>query len=283
MKSEIVNGTLQIFDCDIDLYRTFNCGQAFRWKSITDFIFTCVLGEKIITVSKDGDTLSFFPCNEEDKAFFINYFDITTDYKAVENLMRKNEVISTCVPYAKGIRILNQAPFETLISFIISANNNIKRISKTINNLCVTAGERIGDSEHFSFPTPKSLADMNIDELKQVGTGYRAPYIKDTATKILEGFCLEELKHMDYCEARKRLMQLKGVGAKVADCVLLFSLGHTNAFPMDVWMKRAVNIMFFNGKQASCDELCNLIDGLGENAGIIQQYIFHYARQKGVK
>lgn len=284
MKATIEKGSLYIFDCDIDLYRTFNCGQAFRWKSVSDSVFTCVLGERIVTVSKEADCIAISPCeNEIDKAFYTHYFDLERDYTAIEDYMLSNTVLSRCIPYAKGIRILNQAPFETLISFIISANNNIKRISKTIDNLCAAAGRRIGDTNHYTFPTPQSIADLSIEDLLKIGTGYRASYIKDTAIRICEGFPLEELRDLDYCTAKSKLMELKGVGGKVADCILLFSLGHYNAFPMDVWMKRAVNALFFNGKQVSRDELCELIESLGANAGIIQQYIFHYARQIGIK
>jgi hypothetical protein len=179
MKATIEKGSLYIFDCDIDLYRTFNCGQAFRWKSVSDSVFTCVLGERIVTVSKEADCIAISPCESEiDKAFYTHYFDLERDYTAIEDYMLSNTVLSRCIPYAKGIRILNQAPFETLISFIISANNNIKRISKTIDNLCAAAGRRIGDTNHYTFPTPQSIADLSIEDLLKIGTGYRASYIK---------------------------------------------------------------------------------------------------------
>ena len=270
---------------DFSLERSCYCGQAFRWTD-DGKIFSCVIGNKLIHVTKDKDSLCIYPCDEHSIEGIINYFDLHRDYNAIEKNMEQDEILSKCIPYAKGIRVFNQAPFETLISFIISANNNVKRISLTINNICKACGEKMitEDGEVFyTFPTPQRLSEMTVEQLRALGTGYRDSYIKQTSQAIVNGFCLEQLRDIPYCEAKKEICKLSGVGSKVADCVLLFSLGHSEAFPMDVWMKRAVSKMFFDGETPNKRQFEELMERLGKDAGKIQQYIFHYARETGLK
>ena len=268
-----------------DLYRSAYCGQAFRWKGEGNKL-TCVIDGELVSAEKQGETLCISPCPTDEKAlYYINYFDLDRDYDAIERRMLAHPILSRCVPYAGGIRVFNQEPFETLTSFIVSANNNIKRITGIIDRLCMRYGEEKETTEggvFYTFPTAEKLAAADIKDLRAIGLGYRDEYIKRSAAAIAEGFSLDELRFLPYPEAKKKLCTLHGVGGKVADCVLLFSLGHGEAFPMDVWMKRAVSAMFFDGRTPTKDELDGLLSEFGEDAGRIQQYIFHYARETGL-
>lgn len=265
---------------NFDLKRSCNCGQAFRWVEVSEGLFACVIEGNCITAEIKNDILICNFSGEPNPELVIRYFDLDRDYRSLEEKMLSDVVLSQCVPYASGIRVFNQEPFETLISFIISANNNIKRITRIIESLSLIAGNRVSaDCDYFSFPKPEDLAALSVDTLYSIGCGYRAPYIYATTRAILDGFSLNDLRTMDYNTALRALCSLSGVGPKVADCVLLFSLGHGEAFPMDVWMKRAMRILFFNGEEPSKRELRTLIGSWGSEAGIIQQYIFHFARE----
>ncbi len=210
----------------------------------------------------------------------IDYFDLERDYSEIESMIAKDERLAVCIDGAAGIRVFNQEPFEALISFIISANNNIKRISGIIDRLCTRCGERLefDGSILYAFPTPERIAALTVDELKAIGAGYRAPYIKASAQRISDGYDLERLRHMSLQDARRELLTFPGVGPKVADCVLLFSLGHADAFPVDVWIGRAMKELFFDSEPPTRDELNKAIESIGSFSGIVQQYIFYYAR-----
>lgn len=189
-----------------------------------------------------------------------------------------------CIPCATGIRVFNQDAFEALITFIISANNNIGRIAGIVERLCALCGERaeLDGKEYFLFPKPDAIAAREESELLAIGAGYRAPYIIKSARRIAEGYGLEKLRDMPLDAARKELLTFYGVGPKVADCVLLFGLGHTDAFPVDVWIGRALSEIYFGGEKARRQETERAIRALGSESGIVQQYIFHYARQNAI-
>ena len=186
-----------------------------------------------------------------------------------------------CIGSASGIRVFAQEPFETLITFIISANNNIGRIAGIVERLCALCGEKaeLDGKEYYLFPKPESIAALEESELVRIGSGYRAPYIKKSAAIIAGGYQLEKLRDMPLDIARKELLKFPGVGPKVADCVLLFGLGHTDAFPVDVWIGRAMSEIYFDGESPKKKQLEAAIRALGSESGIVQQYIFHYARQ----
>lgn len=268
----------------IDLDKSCACGQSFRWEK-KNGAWHCVLSSKYVTAAYENNMLAIQPCMRGEEEFYIDYFDLNRNYCDIERAIAEDERISECLKCAAGIRVFNQEPFETLISFIISANNNIKRISGIIERLCVLAGEKIeyaGNIKH-AFPSPKAIATLSETELKEIGTGYRAPYILKTARIIADGYNLNGLKNMNTESARKELLRLPGVGPKVADCILLFSLGHKDAFPIDVWIDRALRAMFFNSGKYTSAEVKELIGTLGEVSGILQQYIFFYARENNIK
>lgn len=263
-----------------DLERSCLCGQAFRWKREKQGFFG-IAGGMAVYAQQNGQALTLEPCTAEQLPIWLDYFDLNRDYSEVENIFKNDSRLAACLQAAQGIRIFHQEPFETLISFIISANNNMSRISGSLEAICRVCGETAqnNDRPFLRFPTPQAIASLSIPQLQECGTGYRAPYIKETAEAVADGFDLSALKKLSLDSARKELMKLKGVGRKVADCVLLFSLGFTEAFPMDVWMKRAVRHLFFEGRTPSGEELQSVVTQIGPLAGIAQQYIFYYARE----
>ncbi|HWR19187.1 MAG TPA: DNA glycosylase [Clostridia bacterium] len=266
-----------------NLARSCACGQAFRFVPKGDGFFGVVNGRGVM-LTQTGNALSVYPCEENDIPALIRYFDMERDYGIIEKQIRADERLKGCLDCASGIRIFNQDPFETLISFILSANNNVKRIQKIVTALCETAGELVTDDVflYHRFPTPAAIAKLSEKELRELGTGYRAPFLRESARMVAEGFDLAALRDLPLFEARRALQIFPGVGAKVADCVLLFSLSHTDAFPMDVWMKRAMRMLFFDGAEPKKAELEVTIQNLGPVSGILQQYVFHYAREKGI-
>ena len=173
--------------------------------------------------------------------------------------------------------MLNQPPWEALIAFILSANNNVARIRTLVRALCAHCGQRV-DGGLYAFPTPVRLADCTEPELRSLKVGYRAPFLIETARRVRDGFPLDTLRYMPYEQAHRQLTTLPGVGDKVADCVLLFGCGHTEAFPVDVWVARLLRDWFHltcTSRPALAREARNR---LGEHAGIMQQFLFHAAR-----
>lgn len=255
---------------DFDLAQTLDCGQSFRWTEQTDGSFKGIAFGKCVKVSIDGTRLYI---DNADKADFENiwydYFDLGLDYgKIRENISKIHPVLADAAKYAPGIRILRQEPFETLCTFIISQNNNIKRIKGIVQRLCECFGEQIGNGE-FAFPDAKKIAELTPDDLAPLRAGFRNRYLIDAAQRVSGGeINLESCKTLDYDSARSELMKIVGVGQKVADCTLLFGMHRIEAFPVDVWMKRAMEKLFPNMNSSD----------FGEYAGIAQQYIFHYSR-----
>lgn len=286
MKYEVRNNTLVITELtDFDLRKSATCGQAFRWveteaEAGERCAFLCPIRGRAIRAAETENGLTVYPCAEDEAALFIDYFDLGRDYKAIEALIEADPRLSVCLPGATGIRVFNQEPFEALISFIISANNNIKRISGIVERLCRLAGEKLDfcGRELYSFPTPEAIAALTTEQLTAIGTGYRAPYIIASAKRIADGYDLEKLRTMSLADARKELLTFMGVGPKVCDCILLFSLGHTDAFPIDVWIDRAMKELFFDSVPPKKAEMEQAVLSIGQYSGIIQQYIFFHAR-----
>lgn len=278
---EIKNGTLTVRGIDrIDIERSCACGQSFRWKKDGDGFVAPALGRVVHVCQNDCD-ISIYPCKKGEEKDWLAYFDLDRDYAAIEKRLSVDEQLSMCIGSASGIRVFAQEPFETLITFIISANNNIGRIAGIVERLCALCGEKaeFDGKEYYLFPKPESIAALEESELVRIGSGYRAPYIKKSAAIIAGGYQLEKLRDMPLDIARKELLKFPGVGPKVADCVLLFGLGHTDAFPVDVWIGRAMSEIYFDGESPKKKQLEAAIRALGSESGIVQQYIFHYARQ----
>lgn len=255
---------------DLDLAQTLDCGQSFRWNENDDGSFCGVAFGKSVRTEMKGDTLFIYNANYEDyKNIWFYYFDLGLDYGIIrEQISAVHPVLKEAAKYAPGIRILRQEPYEALCTFIISQNNNIKRIKGIVGRLCESFGEEI-EENIFAFPTAEKMAGLSPDDLAPIRAGFRNRYLIDAARKVAGGEVqLEKCRTIDYEEARKELMKITGVGVKVADCTLLFGMHRIEAFPVDVWMKRAMEKLFPDMTP----------DDFGEYAGISQQYIFHYSR-----
>jgi len=270
---------LKIYSIENDLYiegvenlrldMTLDCGQAFRWSSDDGVVWHgFAFGKHLKLYMKSDNCLVLFNTTvQEYEGIWKKYFDLDRNYGEIIEAVSNNEILKTASSYGSGIRILNQEPWETLCSFIISQNNNIPRIKGIIDRLCENFGEKCGD--YFTFPSAERIAMLSIEDLSVLRSGFRAKYILDAAQKIASGEVdLERLKCMPIDDARNELMKIKGVGPKVADCTLLFSLEHIEAFPKDVWIKRAMEKLF-DGELPECAL---------PYAGIVQEYIFYYAR-----
>jgi N-glycosylase/DNA lyase len=228
---------------NIDLQTTFNCGQCFR---------------QPVNVTQAKDGVILHNVEKSDIPYWERYFCADEDYPALIARFSADPTLRKACEFSPGIRVLRQEPFEALISFIISQNNNIKRITGIINRLCTD--ER--------FPAAEALAERNLSGL---GLGYRERYVIDAAKKVKSGeISLDEIDKMDYNSAKEELLKIVGVGEKVADCVLLFGFHKTEAFPRDVWIKRVLSEFYPDG-------LPECISGV---EGIAQQFLFHYIRNK---
>lgn len=279
--ADFFNRTVQLKNVEhFDPEMTLFCGQAFRWERVNG-LYRGIAHGRVLELFMDGGEVRMAPVTAaEFNAVWKRYFDLDRDYGALKRDFEGDPVLVQGMEYAGGMRVLNQEPFETLVSFIISANNNVKRITGIIRKLSARFGERINHNgcEYFAFPKPAALANADAADLAACGAGYRAAYIKEAAAAVCGGFDLEGLKDMPYEEAKKSLMTIKGVGGKVADCILLYALGFEEAFPLDVWMKRVVyNLYGFCGKSEK-DLRAFIREKFGPKAGLAQQYLFHYAR-----
>ena len=283
MRIGFENGDVVFSDIDcFDLAKSCTCGQAFRWRASGGGFVGVVRGQAAL-LTQEGNTVRVSGVSPASAAMWAHYLDLGRDYAAIEESAISDPQLAVCFPEAHGIRVFNQEPYEALISFIISQNNNIKRISGIIERLCEKCGEPVDfmGERLFAFPSAERIAALSTEELTALGTGYRAPFIKAAAEKMAAGYDLEALRDMPLPEARAKLLAFTGIGPKVADCVLLFSLQHSDAFPIDVWIDRAMKAMFFDGGNVKRAELYEAVDRLGEYSGIIQQYIFQYARAVG--
>ena len=261
LKYDVIAGGIKLYESDLDLEQTLDCGQAFRWEKTDENTFEGAYLNYPLKVSQNGNEFIFHNISEDEFLnIWVEYFDLYTDYAALKNKYCEDEMMKKACSYAQGIRILKQDSFEALISFIFSQNNNIKRIKGIIKRLC----------EHYGgFPTAKDLAACEVEDLEFLRSGFRAKYVIDAARKVLSGeIDLEKIKALDYDTASLELQKIKGVGPKVADCVLLFGMYKIEAFPKDVWIKRAMAEYYPQG-------LPQCILG---TQGIAQQYLFHYIR-----
>ena len=242
---------------------TLDCGQVFRWNKSGN-IWKGIAYGKYLEIEQKDDSLCFYNTSERDfKGIWYNYFDLGRDYRRILSIIERNPTLKKITAVCSGIRVINQQPWETLCSFIISQNNNIPRIKGIIDRLCVGFGKKIDGG--YTFPEAEVIAELCEEDLGPLRAGFRHRYILDAAKKAEN---LDDLRTLTIDEARKELVSILGVGKKVADCVLLFGLGFTEAFPEDVWIKRAMESLFPEG----------LPDEVKPFAGIVQQYIYHYAR-----
>ena len=275
-----------------ELKHIFDCGQCFRWKENEDGSYTGIFRENVINVKKENDKIIFQGICQNDKNIkevCTQYFDLNRDYESIKNKLSKiDEYMEESIKFGYGIRILNQDLWETIISFIISANNNIPRIKGIIERISCKYGKKIiyNEKEYYTFPTPEELSKASVEDLRNLGLGFRDVRVYETTQIIVnKEVDLEQLKEeKDFQKIRETLLTLPGVGPKVADCILLFSeLKKWEAFPIDVWVRRVMNELYIKNEN---EEKVNkkLIEDIahkkfGNLAGIAQQYLFFWKRE----
>ena len=254
---------------NFDLAQILNCGQCFRWEEAGGRYIGIAHGRQLELVT-DGDTLTLKDVSlAEFDSVWKDYLDLGRDYGEIIRQYSFDASLATATAFSPGLRLMRQCPWETLITFILSQNSNIPRIKKMVALLCSHFGEELATGH--AFPTPEALAALSHDALSVIKPGYRAPYIIDAARKIANSeICLATLATQPTNEIEKALLTIHGVGPKVADCVILFGFGRVERCPMDVWMKRVMADMYPTG----------FPDSIRETAGIAQQYLFHWARNK---
>lgn len=268
-----------------DIEQILECGQCFRFYKIADHNYIIIAKQKVLKIVQTGDEIIFYPTStKEFENLWIPYFDLDRDYDIIKrHLAKKDDHLAHAVDFAPGIRILQQEPWECLISFIISQNKQIPHIKQVVENISRMFGNSlctIENCEYYSFPTVEELSTASEEEIRECKAGFRAPYIIDACNKVRGGEVnLESLVDLPYEKAKNELLKIKGVGPKIADCVLLFSIGKQEAFPIDVWVKRVMAYFYFK-KDVSIIEIQKFAkEYFGDLAGLSQQYLFYYARQ----
>lgn len=267
----------------------FECGQCFRWNKQEDGSYTGIFKQNVINVKKKDKKIIFKGiCKGNIKEECTQYFDLNTNYDQIKSKLSSiDDYLKTSIEYGEGIRILNQELWETLISFIISANNNIPRIKGIIERISKNYGKKInwGNKEYYTFPTPQELSKASVEDLRKLGLGFRDVRVYETTKQIAQNpNKLKELEQeKDINKLREELLQFPGVGPKVADCVMLFStLKKLEVFPIDVWVRRVMNELYIkNDDEAKINK--KEIEALakskyGNLAGIAQQYLFYWRR-----
>lgn len=268
----------------------FECGQCFRWNAEEDGSYTGVVGENVINVKKENSNIIIKGIFKDNiKNICTRYFDLETDYDKIKNkLSQIDSNMKTSIEYGKGIRILKQDVWETLVSFIISANNNIPRIKGIIERLSKKYGRKIewNNKEYYTFPTPEELSKATIQDLRALGLGFRDTRIFETTKMVNEKnidiYKLESVEDINIL--REQLLKFSGVGPKVADCIMLFSMRKYEVFPIDVWVKRVMLELYFQKNEfepnISNKKILDLAEKkFGKYAGLAQQYLFFWRRE----
>lgn len=252
----------------LDLDLTLDCGQAFRWERCEDGSYCGVAMGHFLHIDSVDDGFVFYDTDED--TFYnvwVPYFDLEKDYDELCQRLRSDELLSSTIDEYYGIRILNQDSWEALCSFVISQQNNIKRIKLIISRLCRAYGDEVCDG-YFAFPSPERLSKLSVEDFEALGTGYRARYLYRLSQGVQNSeIDLNYIKSLPMADAKKELLKIYGVGEKVASCVLLFGMQFYECCPLDVWMKRVMK--YYPDGFPEC------FKGI---EGIAQQYLFHWAR-----
>lgn len=271
---------------DFNLTHIFECGQCFRWNKEQDGSYTGVVFNKVINVEQQGSTVFFTNVNGEDFSVIKNYFDLDNDYAHIKHVLNKDEIMDKAINFGEGIRILKQDEWETMISFMISANNRIPMIKKVIENLSNKFGSFICNyrgKDYYTFPEAKKLSEASVDEILQCKAGFRAPRIREAAVRFLdERDIIYNINNVTYDEGLEYLKTYAGIGDKVANCILLFSMKHFDTFPVDVWVRRVMQELYVDKNTKDADIRKFAENKFGKFSGYAQQYLFYYARENGI-
>lgn len=276
---------------DFNSKHIFECGQCFRWNIQNEGSYIGIIKNSVIEIIEEKDRVIFRGVSNRNLENVIReYFNLEIDYTKIKlQLSGIDEFLKKSIEYGEGIRILKQDIFETIISFIISANNNIPRIKKIIENISETYGEKVEykNKEYYLFPTVEELSKASVEDLRKLGLGFRDKRVYTTTKMILNGdFNINNLLELQDTELiREELLKLDGVGPKVADCILLFGFNRYEVFPIDVWVRRVMNDLYIKSEQESKVSKVQ-IKRLAEEkykklAGIAQQYLFYWKRENG--
>lgn len=273
-----------------ELKDIFDCGQCFRWNKQEDGSYIGVFGYNVLNVQKEGNDIVFKGvCENNIKETVEDYFDLNRDYEKIKKELSKiDENMKISIKYGSGIRILNQDLWETIISFIISSNNNIPRIKGIIERLSKNYGDKIeyNGEVYYTFPSPEQLKNVTVEEYRKLGLGFRDIRLYETTQMILnKEINLKKLhENPNTIEVRDELLKLSGVGPKVADCILLFStLKRFEVFPIDVWVRRVMNDLYIKNQDETkvnkkqIEEIAK--NKFGDLAGLAQQYLFYWRRE----
>ncbi|ONI44036.1 8-oxoguanine DNA glycosylase [Candidatus Epulonipiscioides gigas] len=275
---------------DFNISQILECGQIFRFYKIAKDNFNVIANNKLINIAQKENVITINNTSpNEFNSFWRNYLDLNTDYSNIKSELKQIDInMNNAINFGSGIRILRQDPFEMLISFIISQNKSIPHIKQCIQNISTRFGkiieQNISSETYFAFPTLEELQKATIEDLKECKVGFRAPYIKDAIDKLSSNEVdLLSLINMETNEARAQLEKIKGVGPKIANCVLLFAYYKTDVFPTDVWIKRIIEGCYFDGKETKLEEIDKFAKTTFKDlAGFAQQYLFFYARENNL-
>ncbi len=262
------------------LSHILKCGQTFRYEELGEEKFSVCSADKRIMIEQKGNIIDVSCSEEEFNSYWRKFFDLDLNYGEVKEKIREIEPkISDYIDKLYGIRILKQEPFEMFITFIISQNNSMYNIKRVVTNICENYGEKKEDEfgVYYAFPSVEALSKVSREEFRELKAGFRDKYLVDAISKINSGeINLNEFYELSTKEGRKKLMTIKGVGRKVADCILLFGYYKMDVFPVDVWIRRALTNLYFEGQKVKDEVLLDkAYEVFGDLSGIAQQYVFY--------
>lgn len=271
---------------DFNLKHIFECGQCFRFNEIEKNTYLGIAKGNALCISQDSESITLYETTEEDfKNIWYEYFDLGRDYSEIKKRLSVDPIMKNAISYGDGIRILNQDLWETVISFIISASNNIPRIKGIIERFCTSFGKKINymGKTYYSFPDIDTVYKLSKEDLSVIRAGYRDKYIMDAAQKFQNGHINDGyIRSLTTPEAKKMLLTINGVGEKVCNCILLFGLQRVDSFPIDVWIKRIVEKLYF-GEVQNIPTIAEFAKKhFGDIGGFAQQYLFFYARENKI-
>lgn len=276
MKYEVQKNKIIINDTtEFNPTHILECGQIFRYKKLNETDYIMFSGDKFAVIAKQNNC---YEISTKNVSYFEHFFDLKTDYDKIKSQLAFSNIMQNAINFGYGIRILNQQPLEMIISFIISANNNIKRIQSLVEKLCAKCGTNMG--EYFAFPTLNQLKTLTEQDLRQMGLGFRAKYIYNTV-RAIEKVDLQNLALLSTPQLLEFLISLSGIGPKVADCIALFGYHKMDCFPVDTWIEKVYKT-FFGGdaEKISRKQIRQKLTHIfGNQSGYAQQYLFYYKRE----